>query len=123
MTTPDTKSLVDVVAAEVARRLAAEYQLRTARTPNDRPCTGCGMCAQKCTNEVKAVMGEPQMVDQNPSETIWYYRTGTAGVVNPTGGVPDQSARAGRGNDVDFTPLVFNEQQRLMAWGKDVVLP
>ena len=74
-------------------------------------------------DEVRAVMGEPQMVDQYPSDTIWYYRTGTAGVVSATGGLPDLPARAGRGADINFTPLVFNDQQRLMAWGKDVVLP
>ena len=39
-------------------------------------------------DEVRAVMGEPQMVDQYPSDTIWYYRTGTAGVVSATGGLP-----------------------------------
>jgi hypothetical protein len=74
-------------------------------------------------DEVRAVMGEPQMVDQYPSETVWYYRTGTAGEVSATGGLPDLSTRAGRGTDINFTPLVFNDQQRLMAWGKDVVLP
>ena len=74
-------------------------------------------------DEVRAIMGEPQMVDQYPSETIWYYRTGTAGVVNDTAGLPDLPARAGRGTDSNFTPLVFDDQQRLIAWGKDVVLP
>lgn len=49
--------LVDAVAAEVVRRLAAEYQIRVARTPNDRPCVGCGLCAQKCPEAVRAVVG------------------------------------------------------------------
>ncbi len=52
----DMNSLVEAVSAEVARRLAAEYQVQTSRTPNDQPCTGCGMCAQKCTTQVRAVV-------------------------------------------------------------------
>ncbi len=30
-------------------------------------------------DEVRAVMGEPQMVEEYPNETVWYYRTGTTG--------------------------------------------
>jgi hypothetical protein len=74
-------------------------------------------------DEVRAVMGEPQMVEQYPNETVWYYRTGTLGVVTSTGvtqGLPDGP---GRGTDINFTPLVFDDRQRLAAWGKDVVLP
>jgi hypothetical protein len=74
-------------------------------------------------DEVRAIMGEPQMVEEYPTETIWYYRTGTAGLVSATGGLPDVPDRPGRGTDINFTPLVFDDRQRLMAWGKDVVLP
>jgi deoxyribose-phosphate aldolase len=54
--TPEMERIVDAVAAEVARRLAAEYQVKVARTANDAPCTGCGMCAQKCPENVKSVL-------------------------------------------------------------------
>jgi hypothetical protein len=73
-------------------------------------------------DEVRAVMGEPQMVDQYPNETVWYYRTRPTGLASTTAG-QDFPARSGQGADADFTPLVFDERQRLMAWGKDVVLP
>jgi hypothetical protein len=74
-------------------------------------------------DDVRAVMGEPQMVENYPDETVWYYRTGTAGLVGGSGmmsGLPD---RPGKGQDLDFTPLVFDTQQRLTVWGKDAVLP
>jgi len=74
-------------------------------------------------DEVRAVMGEPQMVEQYPNETVWYYRTGTAGVVGSTGGMQGLPDGPGRGTDIDFTPLVFDDRQRLTAWGRDVVLP
>jgi hypothetical protein len=74
-------------------------------------------------DEVRAVMGEPQMVEQYPNETVWYYRTGTAGVVSSTVGMQGLQDGAGRGTDSNFTPLVFDDRQRLMAWGRDVVLP
>ena len=74
-------------------------------------------------DEVRAVMGEPQMVEQYPNETVWYYRTGTAGVVSNTVGMQGLQDGAGRGTDSNFTPLVFDDRQRLMAWGRDVVLP
>ena len=74
-------------------------------------------------DEVRAIMGEPQMVEEYPNETVWYYRTGTTGVVSSTGGISELPDRPGRGADIDFTPLVFDDRQRLMAWGKDVVLP
>ena len=74
-------------------------------------------------DEVRAVMGEPQMVEQYPNETVWYYRTGTAGVVGSTVGMPGLPNGPGRGTDIDFTPLVFDDRQRLTAWGRDVVLP
>jgi deoxyribose-phosphate aldolase len=54
--TPDLDRIVNAVAGEVARRLAAEYQVQTSRTPKDAPCTGCGMCVQKCTDSVQAVL-------------------------------------------------------------------
>jgi deoxyribose-phosphate aldolase len=53
---PELDRLVDAVAGEVARRLAAEYQVKNARTSKDEPCTGCGLCAQKCTDNVHAVI-------------------------------------------------------------------
>jgi hypothetical protein len=74
-------------------------------------------------DEVRAVMGEPQMVEQYPNETVWYYRTGTAGVVSSTVGMQGLPDGPGRGTDINFTPLVFDDRQRLMAWGRDVVLP
>jgi outer membrane protein assembly factor BamE (lipoprotein component of BamABCDE complex) len=74
-------------------------------------------------DEVRAVMGEPQMVEEYPNETVWYYRTGTTGVVSSTGGLQGLPAMPGRGTDINFTALVFDDQQQLMAWGKDVVLP
>jgi hypothetical protein len=74
-------------------------------------------------DEVRAVMGEPQMVDQYPAETIWYYRTRPTGLVSSTAGQQDFPDRPGRGGDANFTPLVFDDRQRLTAWGKDVVLP
>jgi hypothetical protein len=74
-------------------------------------------------DDVRAVMGEPQMVEQYPHETVWYYRTGTAGVVSSMGGMQGLPERPGGGTDINFTPLVFDARQRLMAWGRDVVLP
>lgn len=52
----DVDRLVDAVANEVTRRLAAEYQVQVARTPRDQPCTGCGQCARKCSDNVKRVL-------------------------------------------------------------------
>jgi hypothetical protein len=74
-------------------------------------------------DEVRAVMGEPQMVEEYPDETVWYYRTGTTGLVSSVGSMPGLPAGPGRGEDIDFTPLVFDDRHRLTAWGKDVVLP
>jgi outer membrane protein assembly factor BamE (lipoprotein component of BamABCDE complex) len=74
-------------------------------------------------DEVRAMMGEPQMVDQYPSETIWYYRTRPTGLMSSTAGQQDFPNRSGRGADTNFTPLVFDDRQHLVAWGKDVVLP
>jgi hypothetical protein len=74
-------------------------------------------------DEVRAVMGEPQMVEQYLREPVWYYRTGTTGLGNSTVGLQDLPDRSGRGTDTNFTPLVFDDRERLMAWGKDVTLP
>jgi hypothetical protein len=74
-------------------------------------------------DEVRAVMGEPQMVEDYPNETVWYYRTGTTGLVSSGGGMSGLPDRPGRGEDIDFTPMIFDDRQRLIAWGKDVVLP
>jgi len=73
-------------------------------------------------NEVREMMGEPQMVDQYPSETIWYYRTRPTGLMSSMAGQQDFPDRSGRDADTNFTPLVFDDRQRLVAWGKDVVL-
>jgi hypothetical protein len=74
-------------------------------------------------DEVRAVMGEPQMVEEYPDETVWYYRTGTTGLVSGSGGASGLPPRPGRGEDIDFTPLVFDDRHQLTVWGKDVVLP
>jgi Protein of unknown function (DUF3192) len=74
-------------------------------------------------DEVRAVMGEPQMVEQYPHETVWYYRTGTVGVLSSTDAMQGLPGRPGGGTEINFTPLVFDARQRLMAWGRDVVLP
>ena len=74
-------------------------------------------------DEVRAVMGDPQMVEQYPRETVWYYRTGTADVVSRTSGMQGLPDGPGRGTDSNFTPLVFDDRQRLTAWGREVVLP
>ena len=84
-------------------------------------------------NEVRVVMGEPQMVEGYPRETVWYYRTAATGlesstILDTTGtqrNVREQelSGRPNRGTDTHFTPLVFDYRERLAAWGRDAVLP
>jgi hypothetical protein len=74
-------------------------------------------------DDVRAVMGEPQMVEDYPNETVWYYHTGTTGLVGGSGAMSGLPDRPGRGQDIDFTPLVFDDRRRLTAWGKDAVLP
>jgi hypothetical protein len=83
--------------------------------------------------EVRAVMGEPQMVEGSTRETVWYYRTATSALESST--VLDTTAvqrdvsrqdhldRSGRGADTNFTPLVFDERRHLIAWGRDATLP
>jgi outer membrane protein assembly factor BamE (lipoprotein component of BamABCDE complex) len=83
--------------------------------------------------EVGAVMGEPQMVEGYPRETVWYYRTATSGLQSST--VLDTTAaqrdirrqdlqgRSGWGADTNFTPLIFNDRRQLIAWGRDATLP
>jgi hypothetical protein len=83
--------------------------------------------------EVRAVMGEPQMVEGYPRETVWYYRTATSGLESSTAfdttaaqrevRRQDQTGRSGSGAETNFTPLVFNERRHLIAWGKDATLP
>lgn len=53
---PELEKLVAAVTAEVMRRLGTEFQLQSARTPNDRPCTGCGLCVQKCRKDVETMV-------------------------------------------------------------------
>jgi hypothetical protein len=81
-------------------------------------------------DEVRAVLGEPQMVEGYPRETVWYYRTATSGLESST--VFDTTAMQrtvrqqdlpGRGLDTNFTPLIFNDRQRLVAWGRNAPLP
>jgi hypothetical protein len=43
--------------------------------------------------------------------------------MSSTAGQQDFPDRSGRGADTNFTPLVFDDRQHLVAWGKDVVLP
>ena len=84
-------------------------------------------------SEVRAVMGEPQMVEGYPRETVWYYRTAATGLESSTvldttatqRSVREQdlSGRSGRGTDANFTPLVFDDRQRLVAWGREILLP
>ncbi len=58
--------------------------------------------------EVQVVMGEPEMVEGQPRGAIWFYRTavGSQGPTSP---------------DADFTPLVFDEQKRLLRWGREIL--
>jgi outer membrane protein assembly factor BamE (lipoprotein component of BamABCDE complex) len=59
-------------------------------------------------SDVRSLLGEPEMVESLPRETVWYYRTDTtAGLLASV--------------DADFTPLVFNDQKQLKAWGKGLV--
>jgi hypothetical protein len=80
--------------------------------------------------EVRALMGEPQMIEGYPRETVWYYRTATPGLESSTfldATAVQWSTRQqnlpGSGADTNFTPLVFNDRQRLVTWGKNAVLP
>jgi hypothetical protein len=59
-------------------------------------------------DEVRAVMGEPEMAESYPREAIWFYRT------DLTGGVQASA-------DTDFTALIFNDQKRLRGWGKNLL--
>jgi hypothetical protein len=58
-------------------------------------------------DEARVVMGEPEMVETYPREAIWFYRT------DLTGGLQASA-------DADFTALIFNDQQRLRLWGKNL---
>lgn len=53
---PELEKLVAAVTSEVMRRLGDQFQLQSSRTPKDQPCTGCGLCAQKCAKEVNSVV-------------------------------------------------------------------
>jgi outer membrane protein assembly factor BamE (lipoprotein component of BamABCDE complex) len=58
--------------------------------------------------EVQVVMGEPEMVEGQPRRAIWFYRTAV-------------SNQAPTGPEADFTPLVFDEQKRLVGWGREIL--
>jgi hypothetical protein len=58
-------------------------------------------------DEVRTLMGEPEMAETYPREAIWFYRT------DLTGGVQASV-------DADFTALIFNDQRRLTGWGKGI---
>lgn len=84
-------------------------------------------------NEVRAAMGAPQMVEGYLRETVWYYRTAATRFESNTAldtiamqrslKAQDLAESSGRGADSNFTPLVFNDQQRLVAWGREAALP
>ena len=59
-------------------------------------------------SEVQVVMGEPEMVEGQPRRAIWFYRTAV-------------SNQAPTGPEADFTPLVFDEQKRLVGWGREIL--
>jgi outer membrane protein assembly factor BamE (lipoprotein component of BamABCDE complex) len=58
--------------------------------------------------EVRVVMGDPEMAEGQPRRAIWLYRTAV-------------SNQAPTGPEADFTPLVFDEQERLVGWGREVL--
>jgi outer membrane protein assembly factor BamE (lipoprotein component of BamABCDE complex) len=60
--------------------------------------------------EVRTVMGEPEMVEAYPREAVWFYRTATSDVVEGS-------------QEADFTPLFFDERQRLRRWGRTASTP
>jgi len=84
-------------------------------------------------SEVRAAMGEPQMVEGYPRETVWYYRTAATSfesnaaldaiAMQKSLRVQDLPERSGSGIDTNFTPLVFDDQRGLVAWGRDAALP
>jgi hypothetical protein len=84
-------------------------------------------------SEIRASMGEPQMVEGYLRETVWYYRTAATSFESNTAldtiatqrslKVQDLSESSARGMDSNFTPLIFNDQQRLVAWGREAALP
>jgi outer membrane protein assembly factor BamE (lipoprotein component of BamABCDE complex) len=59
-------------------------------------------------SEVRAVMGEPEMVEEQPKGATWLYRTAV-------------SSLAPTSPEADFTPLVFDEQKRLVGWGREAL--
>jgi outer membrane protein assembly factor BamE (lipoprotein component of BamABCDE complex) len=59
-------------------------------------------------SEVQVIMGEPDMVEEQPTKAIWFYRTTV-------------SSQAPTNPEADFTPLIFDEQKRLVSWGREVL--
>jgi SmpA / OmlA family len=84
------------------------------------------------TQEVRAIMGEPQMVEVYPRGTVWYYRTATTGLESSTAldttatqrtaRNPESPGGPGGGADPGFSPVVFDERERLVGWGQDAQL-
>jgi hypothetical protein len=76
--------------------------------------------------EVRAIMGEPQMVEGYPRGAVWYYRTAATGLESST--VLDTTATQrtmrqqespggpDRETDPGFNLLVFDERERLDRW-------
>ena len=82
--------------------------------------------------EVRAIMGEPQMVEGYSHGTVWYYRTAATSLESSTvfdttatqRNMRQQEIQGGpdRETDPGFTPLVFDERERLVRWGQDARL-
>jgi hypothetical protein len=53
-------------------------------------------------------MGEPDMVEEQPTKAIWFYRTTV-------------SSQAPTNPEADFTPLIFDAQKRLVSWGREIL--
>jgi outer membrane protein assembly factor BamE (lipoprotein component of BamABCDE complex) len=76
-------------------------------------------------SEVQVAMGQPQMVEGYLRESVWYYRTAVTSFESDAAidtaamqrslRVQDLAERSVRDMDTNFTPLVFDDQQRLVA--------
>jgi hypothetical protein len=74
----------------------------------------------------------PWMVEVSPRGTVWYYRTATTGLENSTAldttatqrtaRTPESPGGAGGGADPGFSPVVFDERERVVGWGPDAPL-
>ena len=54
--------------------------------------------------EVKEVVGNPERSEGYPGGSVWLYRTAMRGIYETA--------------DSDFTPLVFDLNQKLVGWGR-----